>query len=115
VVVELPPDADVRRLVEAVDGSFEGTELLAKRDRPRRPETIGAFRSELEDRLTDRQRTVLRTAYLADYFASPRGSTAEEVGETLDISGATVLYHLRNGQRELLDALFDEGNDRPGD
>jgi len=113
LVVELPPDGDVRRLVETVDGAFEGTELLAKQDRPRRPETVGAFRSELEERLTDRQRTVLRTAYLADYFTSPRGSTAEEVGETLDVSGATVLYHLRNGQRTLLDALFDEEVDRP--
>lgn len=112
LVVELPPDGDVRRLVEAVDGAFEGTELLAKRDRPRRPETVGAFQSELEETLTDRQRTVLRTAYLADYFTSPRGSTAEEVGEALDVSGATVLYHLRNGQRKLLDALFDEGSDR---
>jgi len=112
LVVELPPDGDVRRLVETVDGAFEATELVTRRDRPRRPETVGAFRSELEERLTDRQRTVLRTAYLADYFTSPRGSTAEDVGETLDVSGATVLYHLRNGQRKLLDALFDEGSPR---
>jgi hypothetical protein len=112
LVVELPPEGEVRRLVGTVDGAFEETELLTKHERPRRPETVGAFRSELEEALTDRQRTVLRTAYLADYFASPRGSTAEEIGEALDISGATVLYHLRNGQRKLLDALFDEENDR---
>jgi len=50
---------------------------------------------------------VLRVAHLADYFESPRGSTSEEVAEALDISGPTVLYHLRNAQRELLDAFFD--------
>jgi predicted DNA binding protein len=51
---------------------------------------------------------VLRTAYLADYFESPRGSTAEEVASSLGITGSTLLHHLRAGQRKLLDAFYDE-------
>ena len=43
---------------------------------------------------------VLRTAYLADYFESPWRSTAEEVASALDITGSTLLYHLRAGQRK---------------
>jgi hypothetical protein len=61
----------------------------------------------LDDRLTQRQRTVLQTAYFADYFESPRGSTAEEVATSLDITGSTLLHHLRAGQRKLLDAYLD--------
>ena len=54
-----------------------------------------------------RQRTVLQTIYLVDYFESPRGSTAEEVAASLDITGSTLLHHLRAGQRKLLDAYLD--------
>jgi hypothetical protein len=108
LVAQLPADADLRRAVDAVDGAFAGTDVVAKAERPRDPTTAGVFRDELGERLTDRQRTVLRTAYLADYFASPRGSTSEEVAEALDITGPTVLYHLRKAQRKLLDAFFDE-------
>jgi predicted DNA binding protein len=70
--------------------------------------TTREFRDELDDRLTERQRTVLRTAYLADYFESPRGSTAEEVAASLDITGPTLLHHLRAGQRKLFDVYFAE-------
>jgi predicted DNA binding protein len=54
-----------------------------------------------------RQRTVLQTIYLVDYFESPRGSTAEEVATSLDIMRSTLLHHLRAGQRKLLDAYLD--------
>jgi predicted DNA binding protein len=81
--------------------------VLAKRQRERERTTATAFRDELRDRLTDRQETVLRTAFLADYFESPRGSTAEEVADALDITGPTLLYHLRASQRKLLEEFFD--------
>jgi predicted DNA binding protein len=69
-----------------------------------------AFRNDLAEALTDKQRTVLRTAHLSDYFTSPRGSTSEEVAEALDIAGPTVLYHLRNAQRKLLSAFFENAS-----
>ncbi|CCQ37261.1 sensor/bat box HTH-10 family transcription regulator [Natronomonas moolapensis 8.8.11] len=107
LVAELPPKSDVRAAVEAVDERFEDATLRARSERPREPETMEAFQRRLEESLTDKQRRVLRIAHLSDYFESPRGSTSEEVAEALDISGPTVLYHLRNAQRELLDAFFD--------
>jgi DNA-binding CsgD family transcriptional regulator len=112
VVVDLPPDGDVRRMVAAVCREFEA-DVQAKRDRERSPSRGREFRDELGDELTDRQQTVLRTAYLAGYFESPRGSTAEEVASSLDITGSTLLHHLRASQRKLLDAFFD-GDARPG-
>jgi len=107
LVVEAPPDGEVRRIVEAVDETAAKTDLVAKTETTRTAETADAFRNELDDRLTDRQRTVLRTAYLSDYFDSPRGSTSEEVAETLDIAGSTLLYHLRRAQQELVGAYLD--------
>jgi len=106
-VAEVPPDGDVRRLVEAVDATVAETDLLAREETTRSPEPVAAFRDGLDERLTDRQRTVLRTAYLSDYFASPRGSTSAEVAETLDIAGSTMLHHLRRAERKLVDAFFE--------
>jgi predicted DNA binding protein len=94
-------------VVETVDETVAETTLLAKTETTRSPEPVEAFRDSLAERLTDRQQTVMRAAYLADYFASPRGSTSEEVAASLDITGPTVLHHLRRAQRKLVEAFFD--------
>lgn len=103
--IELPPEEEIRRIVDTVLRRFDG-EVLAKREEEREIETARGFREGLRDRLTDRQETVLRTAFLADYFESPRGSTAEEVATALDITAPTLLYHLRASQRKLLEEFF---------
>ncbi|WP_206662553.1 bacterio-opsin activator domain-containing protein [Halorubrum sp. BOL3-1] len=107
LVVELSPDADVRRLAGALGDDGPAT-VLARQDRTQSPTTKREFQNELDERLTDRQATALRTAYLADYFRSPRGNTAEEVASSLGITGSTLLHHLRASQRKLLGAFYDE-------
>ncbi|SEP05569.1 hypothetical protein SAMN04487948_11246 [Halogranum amylolyticum] len=114
IVAEVAPSEDVREIVEAVGEAFPGAELLSKRELERPVETALEFQSALSRDLTDRQRTVLRTAYHAGYFQSPRDSTAEQVAGALDISSPTLAHHLRAGLSKLLDAFFDEdaGTDR---
>jgi predicted DNA binding protein len=106
VVAAFPPDADVHRMAEAVTRET-AAEVVAKRERKRSVQTAREFRTGLADRLTDRQETVLRAAYHAAYFESPRGSTAEEVADSLGIAGSTLLGHLRAAQRKLLDEFFE--------
>jgi predicted DNA binding protein len=106
VTVDLSPEEDVRRLADSVTRGFDA-EVVAKRQRDEDIRTPEAFRDRLGDRLTERQENALKTAFLADYFESPRGSTAQEVGEALDITGPTLLHHLRAGQRKLLAEFFD--------
>jgi predicted DNA binding protein len=113
VVAEASPDASAREVIEAVTEAFPDTELVTKRERQREVETAQEFRSDLRDRLTDRQLQALRTAFLADYFESPRGSTAREVGDALDITAPTLLHHLRAAQRKLLESFFEEDAGRP--
>jgi hypothetical protein len=105
IEVELPQKEEIRRIADMVTRRFDA-EILVKREEKREIETAQGFRNELHDRLTDRQETVLRTAFLADYFESPRGSTAEEVAAALDITAPTLLYHLRASQRKLLEECF---------
>ena len=107
IVAEAPPDESVRRLIETVDDTVADTELLAKEETTRSPDTIEAFRNDLTARLTDRQQAALRAAYLAEYFASPRGSTAAEVANALDITGPTLLYHLRRAEQKLVGAFLE--------
>lgn len=105
IVLELSPEEDVRRIADAFTREFNG-EFLAKREVERSATTAQEFRDELGDRLTDKQQRALRAALLAEYFETPHGSTAEEVGKALDISGSTLLYHLRAGQKKLLEEFF---------
>lgn len=106
IVVELPPEEDIRRVADAFTRMFDAT-IVAKRERNREKVTVAEFKDALADRLTDRQENALRTAFFADYFESPRGSTAEEVAGALGITGPTLLHHLRTGQRKLLEEYFE--------
>jgi len=110
VVVELPPSEDVRRIANAITRRYDA-EVLTKRERRRDERTTTEVQESVTGRLTERQEEVLRTAFFADYFESPRGSSAEEVAEALGITGPTLLHHLRAGQRKLLADVF-EATDR---
>jgi hypothetical protein len=111
IVVELPPEEDVRRIADSVTRSHDVT-VVAKRERERDVTTAREFRDALRERLTERQENALRTAFFADYFESPRGSSAEEVADALGITGSTLLHHLRAGQRKLLEELLAPRDER---
>lgn len=107
VTAEFAPDVDVRTVVDAVGRAFPASDLVAKREIERPVETSVGFRRALEDRLTERQLSVLRAAYLAGYFEWPRGSTAEELADSMGVSSPTLHNHLRKAQQKLLTAFFD--------
>jgi hypothetical protein len=110
---EFSPDAGVRDLLGALRGSFPESQLRSKRE-TERSTSSASFRESVDDELTDRQRSVLRAAYHAGYFEWPRGSTAEELADSMDVSSPTLHNHLRRAQQRLLTALF-EGERRPPD
>ncbi|SFR66738.1 helix-turn-helix domain-containing protein [Halogeometricum limi] len=59
--------------------------------------------ASLENRLTEKQLTALRMAYLMGYYDHPRKATAEEVAAALGISGSTLHQHLQVAVRKLLE------------
>ncbi|WP_254768763.1 bacterio-opsin activator domain-containing protein [Salinilacihabitans rarus] len=109
LLIEVPRDAEVRSIVEALRGIYERTELVARREVDRPVHTAAERRERILDRLTDRQLTALRLAYYGGYFDWPRGSTGEDVADAMDISPPTMHQHLRKGLRELLSEFFEEG------
>ena len=113
VVSEVPSDADIRTLLDAITDAFPATELVTKRERERPVETAAAFRSSLRDELTEKQSAVLQAAYHAGYFEWPRGSTAEELADAIGITSPTLHNHLRRAQQKLLSEFFEgEGGRR---
>nr|WP_255171801.1 bacterio-opsin activator domain-containing protein [Natrononativus amylolyticus] len=109
VIVEVPRDADVREIVDAMKRVYEDTELVARREIDQPVQTAIERREGILDRLTDRQLTALRLAYYGGYFDWPRGSTGEEIAEAMDVTPPTMHQHLRRGLYELLSEFFEEG------
>lgn len=108
VTAALAPQADPRTVLAAVEREFPGVELAAKRTRQRGVGCAEGFSSTLDERLTDRQRSVLESAHEAGYFRWPRGSTAEEVAEGVGVAPATLHEHLREAQRKLIETFLDD-------
>ena len=108
LVAEFAPNVDVRTLVEALNGQYPGIELRSKREVTPTEQSPTGFRESMDDRLTEKQQSVLRAAYHAGYFEWPRGSTAEELADSMDVSSPTLHNHLRRAQQKLLSAFFDE-------
>lgn len=105
ITVEAPPDADTRAIQETLTSCTPDLTLTTKRERER--ERAAAAETDPRDCLTDRQQEVLRTAFLAGYYAWPRDTNAEQLAETLDIASPTLHQHLRRAERNLLDSIFD--------
>lgn len=108
LTVRISREASVRELLELLEARYADVELIARRDSPEPVRTVEQFEEAYLDRLTDRQREVLRTAYHAGFFEQPRASSARDVADILDVSQPTVSRHIRAGERALFSLLFDE-------
>lgn len=107
VVVSLPTTLEPREFIEDLQLEYPDTELLARHTREQPMMTRHELQTTVEERLTDRQREVLKTAYLSGFFESPRQKTGQEITASLGISQPTFTQHLRTAQRKLLSTLFD--------
>jgi len=106
-VVDIPHTAAVRAFLDQLRQWNQDFELLARQSRERPLKTRQTFVAALEDRLTDRQREVLQTAYLSGFFEVPRVSNGKEVTALLGVSQPTFSEHLRAAQRRLCAVLFE--------
>jgi len=107
LVCEVTPDTDVRSLNDALMTQFSTIELRGKQEQSAKDgsQTTG---DTLDETLTEKQRSVLEGAYHAGYFEWPRGSTAEDLAESMGVSAPTLHNHLRKAQQKLLEDLFEE-------
>jgi PAS domain S-box-containing protein len=107
LLVETADRSTARSLFAGLREVFEEVELLRSRDRDRQPRTRRDLLGELEDLLTERQRTALRTAYLAGYFEWPHAVSGDELADAMGVSRSTFHQHLRTAQRKFLNAVYE--------
>lgn len=107
VTVGLPPETDVRSLVEAIQAEYSGAELRARHEQTDPLRSKETLKAELIEELTERQFEVLQVAYFGGYFDPKRKSTGDELAAVLDISGPTFHGHLRTAQRKLIASLLE--------
>ncbi|TYL36702.1 histidine kinase [Natronococcus pandeyae] len=110
LLVEVPRDADVREIAEALTVVYENTKLEARREVDHPVKTAVDRRQRVLDQLTDRQLTTLRLAYYGGFFDWPRESTGEDVAEAMDVSPPTMHQHLRKGLKTILSEFFEENS-----
>jgi hypothetical protein len=104
--VVVPLTVDVRQLVEALHSDRPDLKVGAQRTAHRTRKATAPYEDGLEE-LTARQRAAVLAAFFAGYFSWPRGSTAEEIASTLDVSSPTFHYHLRLAQQKLLSRTLE--------
>lgn len=107
VTVEVPPESAVREIMTAVRDVTPTAKLVSKRQVDRSVTTVSDIKQRISNQLTAQQETALTIAYTRGYYDWPRGSTAEEIADTMDIASATLHYHLRHATHTLLTAYLD--------
>ncbi|WP_049927553.1 bacterio-opsin activator domain-containing protein [Halopiger goleimassiliensis] len=112
--LHLPAGTDVRSLLEDIKQVYPETRTLAHRQRSPATESIDRLQEYLSEKLTDRQRTALETAYAAGYFEWPRNSSGEDVAQTLDVTPATFHEHLRAAQEKVFETILEDEASGPG-
>jgi len=111
VTAEFTTETDVRAVFNGFQSTFPESNLTSKQEVERPVQTTEGFRRSLEEDLTSKQQSVLRAAYLAGYFEWPRGSTAEELADSIGVSSPTLHNHLRKAQQKVLTAFFENVDD----
>jgi len=112
VTARFPQDVDVREVVDAVRAEYGSAEAVARRQVTEHDQQSGHLADVWSDALTERQRTVVETAYFAGFFEWPRATSGEDVAASLDISGPTFSQHLRAAERKVFARLVDDDRDR---
>lgn len=78
---------------------------IRKIERGRGIESI-LFHHGINSGLTETQKLILREAYKRGYYSWPRKIELEELANRFRIKKPTALYHLRKGEKKILDSFF---------
>jgi predicted DNA binding protein len=73
-----------------------------------------ALQRQVEELLTERQRSVLEAAFYGGYFEWPRSVSGKEVASSLGVAPPTFSQHIRKAERKILGLLLED-DDRVDD
>ncbi|MES3161700.1 MAG: bacterio-opsin activator domain-containing protein [Halorubrum sp.] len=107
LTIEAPPEQDVRSILDVLRAEYDGVELRSRVEQESRDRSVTEFAAEVDDRLTERQRSALKTAELNGYFEWPRPVDGSEIADRMGITRQTFHQHLRAAERKLVEAYVD--------
>ncbi|MDY6764770.1 MAG: bacterio-opsin activator domain-containing protein [Halobacteria archaeon] len=107
ISLELPNKSNARSVIETLKDRYSETRLGAYRERERPARTKQEYRSSLEERLTEKQLTVLQKAYVSGFFEWPRTTDGDKLSKSMDISRSTFHQHLRAAEKKLVEEFFE--------
>ncbi|QSW99097.1 PAS domain-containing protein [Haloterrigena alkaliphila] len=110
--VVVPESIEIRDVLSELRRRGFAASLVARREdsTTARAAIDASARNSLLDRLTDRQREVVQTAYHGGFFEWPRRTTGEAIADSLDISAPAFHKHVRAVELKLFTALFDDSS-----
>lgn len=97
-----------RQALSDLRESYDRVDLLAFHEVDDPAQTDRGFHEKLRTRLTDRQLTALRRAYVSGFFERPRRADGEQLADSMGIVPSTYHQHLQAAKRKLLDEFFEE-------
>jgi len=106
LTVQLAPSADIRRLIDTIQESYAGVEMVTRRQTTRQTGHSDVIHGGISELLTDRQRSAIRAAYHAGMFEWPRDNTAQDIADSLDIAPSTFHHHLRKAEQKIVEAVL---------
>ena len=107
LTVEVPPEQNVRSILDVFRSEYDGVTLHSRVERENRDRSLTEFAAAVDGRLTDRQRSALKTAALNGYFEWPRPVDGDEIASQMGITRQTFHQHLRAAERKLVEAYVD--------
>ena len=108
LTVEFPQSGDITSFTRMFTRTYDGAELMSRTRLDRPVQTRDEFEANYKERLTERQREVVKIAYFSGFFEWPREISGTELAEKLDVSQPTVSRHIRKGERKLFDIVFGD-------
>ncbi|WP_276271302.1 bacterio-opsin activator domain-containing protein [Haloarcula litorea] len=104
--VQLPPETDVRWVVELVRETYPDA-TVTRQQQLRRDATPSRRVADTLD-LTERQRAAIEAGYFGGYFDTPRQQSGAEIAASLGIRASTFHQHVRKAERKLFEAVLTE-------
>lgn len=110
MVAEVPAGVSATAVIESFLADHPTVEMVSKRstDRVSPLLTQEELRRAVDERLTDRQREVLTTAFELGYYDPEGGASGQVVADALEISPSTVSQHLQAAERKLVSVLLED-------
>ncbi|MFB6123530.1 MAG: bacterio-opsin activator domain-containing protein [Haloferacaceae archaeon] len=108
VTARFPSTTSPREAMTVVREAFPDVDLAAKRVVDVSDRSVTTIGQAVSDRLTEKQEAVLRAAFLAGYYDAPRGTTAAELAESLNVVPSTLYQHMQAAHRKLLGTVFSD-------